>query len=236
MTVQHRRGPRGWSALDEPARCHGVPPQERTVSSGASKRTSKFPLQLDQLSQRHKTGAPPAPGPAASSTSGEQGRALLRPQRPLHEAAHDRNRVNTPAGLGLDSEGVRRRMIERLRATGIRNEQVLDAMAAIPRHLFVDTALANQAYEDTSLPIGLSQTISKPSVVARMIELLLASRRAPLPRVLEIGTGCGYQAAVLARLARQVLSVERLKPLHDKARENLAALSPLGLGSTGLRL
>ena len=130
--------------------------------------------------------------------------------------------------MGLDSFDVRQRMVQRLRACGLRNSEVLDAMAAVPRHLFVDAALVTQAYEDTSLPIGHGQTISKPSVVARMIELLKAGASAratsTLGSVLEIGTGCGYQAAVLALLARQVISVERLKPLHDKARMLLAPL------------
>jgi len=151
---------------------------------------------------------------------------LLRPQRPVHEAAEHARRAAAPTGLGLDSEAVRARMAERVRAAGIGDERVLAALAAVPRHQFIDSALATQAYEDTSLPIGHGQTISKPSVVARMIELLLdgAAARASghLGRVLEIGTGCGYQAAVLARLARNVISIERLKPLHDKARENLA--------------
>lgn len=216
------------------------------MSGTGARRPPKFPLQLAQLSTKQKTTtAQPAQGPAAKATGSkplvkearpEAPRALLRPQRPVLEAARDRAHRNAPIGLGLDSDGVRQRMVDRLRSDGIRNEQVLAALLAIPRHLFVDTALANQAYEDTSLPIGLSQTISKPSVVARMIELLLAGRAAPLPRVLEIGTGCGYQAAVLARLARQVVSVERLKPLHDKARDHLSLLSPLGLSASGLRL
>jgi protein-L-isoaspartate(D-aspartate) O-methyltransferase len=101
---------------------------------------------------------------------------------------------------------------------------VLTAMNSVERHRFVDSALVNQAYEDTSLPIGLGQTISKPSVVARMIELLLAGRTLPngrLGRVLEIGTGCGYQAAVLSQVATEVYSIERLRGLHDRARENL---------------
>lgn len=129
---------------------------------------------------------------------------------------------------GMDSAAVRSRMVQRLRAEeGIQNEAVLGAMNAVPRHLFVDTALRGQAYEDTSLPIGLSQTISKPSVVSRMIELLLlAPGGAGLlqtGRVLEIGTGCGYQAAVLAQVCREVYSIERLRGLHEKARENLRA-------------
>jgi protein-L-isoaspartate(D-aspartate) O-methyltransferase len=128
------------------------------------------------------------------------------------------------AGVGLDSQAVRRRMVQRLSGAGITNPVVLAAMGAVERHRFVDSALVNQAYEDTSLPIGLGQTISKPSVVARMIDLLLAGRQestGKLGRVLEIGTGCGYQAAVLSVVATEVYSIERLRGLHDKARENL---------------
>jgi protein-L-isoaspartate(D-aspartate) O-methyltransferase len=124
----------------------------------------------------------------------------------------------------LDSQAVRARMVQRLAAQGISDPRVLGAMGTVHRHRFVDSALVNQAYEDTSLPIGLGQTISKPSVVARMIELLLVgSRPAPaaLGRVLEIGTGCGYQAAVLSLVAAEVYSIERLRGLHEKARENL---------------
>jgi protein-L-isoaspartate(D-aspartate) O-methyltransferase len=129
-----------------------------------------------------------------------------------------------PSGLGLDSQAVRTRMVQKLAAQGITDGQVLAAMGRIERHRFIDSALVNQAYEDTSLPIGLGQTISKPNVVARMIELLLGGRREPsgkLGRVLEIGTGCGYQAAVLSVVANEVYSIERLRGLHDKARENL---------------
>lgn len=115
-------------------------------------------------------------------------------------------------------------MAEALEARGIKDPAVLDAMAHVPRHLFVDPAIASRAYEDVALPIGLEQTISKPSIVARMIEL--AARPIPLAerrgaRVLEIGSGCGYQAAVLARVFGQVVSVERLKALHHKAASNL---------------
>ncbi len=127
-------------------------------------------------------------------------------------------------GLGLDSPRVRSRMVERLSQTGIRSPRVLAAMEAVPRHLFVDTALVNQAYEDTSLPIGLGQTISKPSVVARMIELIEPADGSPLGRVLDIGTGCGYQAVVIAHMAREVYSIERLLPLHERARANLRPL------------
>ncbi|MES2939859.1 MAG: protein-L-isoaspartate(D-aspartate) O-methyltransferase [Pseudomonadota bacterium] len=129
-----------------------------------------------------------------------------------------------PMGLGMDSQAVRARMVQKIAAQGLSDPLVLAAMHSVQRHRFVDTALANQAYEDTSLPIGLEQTISKPSVVARMIELLLGGRREAtgrLGRVLEIGTGCGYQAAVLGCVAAEVYSIERLRGLHDKARDNL---------------
>ena len=139
-------------------------------------------------------------------------------------------KMATPTGLssgvGLDSKAVRARMVHKLAAQGIADAQVLAAMGQVERHRFVDTALVNQAYEDTSLPIGLGQTISKPNVVARMLELLrqsVASPQGRLGRVLEIGTGCGYQAAVLAHLASEVYSIERLRGPHEKARENLRA-------------
>jgi protein-L-isoaspartate(D-aspartate) O-methyltransferase len=131
---------------------------------------------------------------------------------------------------GLEFHAVRKRMVEKLAAQGISDAAVLQAIGTIERHRFVDTALIAQAYEDTSLPIGLGQTISKPNVVARMIELLLqgaalssGQTAVRTGRVLEIGTGCGYQAAVLAQLCSEVYSIERLRGLHDKARDNLRA-------------
>ena len=133
-----------------------------------------------------------------------------------------------PAGLGLDSAAVRMRMVQRIAAGGVQSAKVLAALGAVERHQFVDSGLVNQAYEDTSLPIGLQQTISKPSVVARMIELLEGAEcvraSGQLGRVLEVGTGCGYQAAVLAKVAREVYSIERLRGLHEKARNNLRPL------------
>jgi len=131
----------------------------------------------------------------------------------------------TPQGLGLDSSAVRRNMMRQLAQQGMTDARVLAAMTSIERHRFVDSALVNQAYEDTSLPIGLGQTISKPSVVARMMELLCRATAVKLGRVLEIGTGCGYQAAVLSLLADEVYSIERLRGLHDKARDNLRHLA-----------
>jgi protein-L-isoaspartate(D-aspartate) O-methyltransferase len=126
------------------------------------------------------------------------------------------------AGIGMTSQRTRARMVERLREQGIADERVLEAMAAVPRHLFVEEALASRAYEDTALPIGFGQTISQPFVVARMIEILIRDRQ--LGKVLEIGTGCGYQAAVLASLAAEVYSIERIKELHERARANLREL------------
>jgi len=137
----------------------------------------------------------------------------------------------------MASDAVRARMVARLAGQGIADARVLRAIATVERHRFVDSALVNQAYEDTSLPIGLGQTISKPNVVARMIELLLGAPALAgkpgdkLGRVLEIGTGCGYQTALLARMSPRVISMERLAPLHDMARRNLDAL-----GVPGVRL
>ncbi len=123
-----------------------------------------------------------------------------------------------------DYGAIRRDMVNRLSRGGVSNPAVLAAMGSIDRHRFVDSALREQAYADTSLPIGLGQTISKPSIVARMIELLLNGATGKLGRVLEVGTGCGYQAAVLSLVASEVYSLERLRGLHDKARENLRTL------------
>ncbi len=126
------------------------------------------------------------------------------------------------SGIGMTSTRTRNRMVDRLRADGIRDELVLEAMNATPRHIFVDEALAIRAYDDTPLPIGSGQTISQPWVVARMTELARAGRT--LERVLEVGTGCGYQTAVLARIAGEVYTVERVGALVAKARRNLQAL------------
>lgn len=120
------------------------------------------------------------------------------------------------------TQRARNRMVERLREQGVRDERVLAAMAAVPRHAFVEEALAHRAYEDTALPLGFQQSISQPFVVARMIELLAAGRS--LGKTLEVGTGCGYQAAVLSHLATDVYSVERIAPLLERAKRNLRHL------------
>ena len=182
-----------------------------------------FPVKLSQTGASSPARKTPAaaptrpltkPSPVVASTPGVKGPATRQPA-PV-------------SGLGLDSGAVRARMVRKLAEQGVQDARVLEAMGRVERHRFVESALVNQAYEDTSLPIGLGQTISKPNVVARMIALL---REAPglqgdvkMGRVLEVGTGCGYQAAVLSHVAREVYSIERLRGLHDKARENLRPL------------
>ncbi|MFP6558831.1 protein-L-isoaspartate(D-aspartate) O-methyltransferase [Paraburkholderia sp. B3] len=158
--------------------------------------------------------------PAASANRSSAMRAAI--PRPGAVPASGAPGVPLNSAFALTSERVRERMVERLRANGIADPRVLQALAAVPRHMFVDPGLATQAYEDAALPIGHQQTISKPSVVARMLELAGAGRA--LDRVLEIGTGCGYQAAVLSRIARDVYSIERIKPLYERAKTNLRPL------------
>jgi len=125
-------------------------------------------------------------------------------------------------GIGMTSARTRERLVQRLKENGIRNPAVLDRIRAVPRHVFVDEALGSRAYEDVALPIGFGQTISQPWIVARMTEALLEG--APLDNVLEIGTGCGYQTAVLAPLVGKIYSIERVAPLLERARERLKQL------------
>lgn len=125
-------------------------------------------------------------------------------------------------GIGMTSQRTRERLIQRLVDQGITNKAVLDIIRITPRHMFLDEAMAHRAYEDTALPIGYQQTLSQPYIVARMTELLLAG--GPLARVLEIGTGSGYQTTILAQLVERVYSVERIKPLQAKARQRLRRL------------
>ncbi|MBN3564156.1 protein-L-isoaspartate(D-aspartate) O-methyltransferase [Aliamphritea spongicola] len=123
----------------------------------------------------------------------------------------------------MTSQRTRSRLVQRLQDQGITDPQVLDVMASTPRHIFIDEALSHRAYEDTALPIGFNQTISQPYIVAKMTELLLAE--GPMKKVLEVGTGSGYQTTVLAQLVDQVYSVERIRPLQEKARKRLQLLS-----------
>ena len=130
-------------------------------------------------------------------------------------------------GLGMTSLRTRQRLIERLTEKGIKDVRVLEAMRDIPRHLFLDEALASRAYEDLALPIGYQQTISQPYIVARMTEILIEDTKLeaqPIEKALEVGTGCGYQAAILSRFSKSVHSLERIKALHDKAAMNLKNL------------
>jgi len=125
-------------------------------------------------------------------------------------------------GIGMTSERTRMRMIDALRREGIRDERVLGAMTEIPRHAFVEEGIASRAYEDTPLPIGHGQTISSPTIVALMTQLLL--EKGPTGKVLEVGTGCGYQTAILAKVVKEVYTLERIAPLMDKARRHLRDL------------
>ena len=177
------------------------------------------------LSPSAKTPAKPAThathAPNLTPRAASQSTPSAKPAARASERTAAPN-VALNGALALTSERVRERMVERLRANGVTDQRVLNAMAVVPRHMFVDPGLAAQAYEDAALPIGHHQTISKPSVVARMIELAAAGRT--LSNVLEIGTGCGYQAAVLSQVAREVYSIERIKPLSERAKTNLRPL------------
>lgn len=182
------------------------------------KQRPSFPARLDTTLAKNRPNAHGVPAPSAA------GAAPVPPAGSVPTRAKPVAAPATSQGHGMESSAVRARMVQKLAAQGITDPLVLGAMGAIERHRFVDSALINQAYEDTSLPIGLGQTISKPGVVSRMLELLRNGHSGKLGRVLEIGTGCGYQAAVLSLLASEVYSIERLRGLHDKARENLRHL------------
>jgi protein-L-isoaspartate(D-aspartate) O-methyltransferase len=183
------------------------------------------------IPSRPRPGFPARLGPSAPSLPRSSGVQALKPvvggRATLAEPSIARKPVaqmSSASGIGMDSQAVRLAMVRKLEAQGVCHPMVLAALRSVERHRFVDTALVNQAYEDTSLPIGLGQTISKPNVVARMAELLCEGHSERLGRVLEIGTGCGYQAALLSHLSREVYSIERLRGLHEKARENLRTM------------
>jgi protein-L-isoaspartate(D-aspartate) O-methyltransferase len=204
------------------------------------KKRPAFPARLD-LGQDAPAPTPrmavtrvQTPGAAAKTTPAvSPPRARSPSPSSPRTAASSAHVAVAPAGLGPDSAPVRARMVRKLAEQGVEDAMVLKAMDTIERHRFVDSALLNQAYEDTSLPIGLGQTISKPNVVARMLALLRQGRNlhvdGKLGRVLEIGTGCGYQAALLSVMAKEVYSIERLRGLHEKARENLRHLRAANL-------
>ena len=176
---------------------------------------------------------PPRPGFPARLDLGQGSKPLARapvraPAPPGMPTPVTNDSAPQAASMARDPIPARARMVQQLAADGIADPQVLRAMGTVDRHRFVDGALLAQAYEDTALPIGLGQTISKPSVVARMLELLMqGGLRGPdgkLGRVLDIGTGCGYQAVVMGQIASEVYSIERLRDLHEKARANLRPL------------
>jgi protein-L-isoaspartate(D-aspartate) O-methyltransferase len=214
-------------------------------------RGRRFPLTLDAVVERKPAerqretrissgvSAVPKPTPTRAERAPTAPSASPAPQRVAGvdaavgavaaSAVQARTQAAHAAAGGMASDRARQALVARVQAGGVTDPRVLAAIGSVPRHLFVDAGLASQAYEDSALPIGHQQTISKPSVVGRMIELLLRDRPAraqahPLARVLEIGTGCGYQAAVLSQVADEVYSIERIRPLHEKAKANLRPL------------
>jgi protein-L-isoaspartate(D-aspartate) O-methyltransferase len=169
----------------------------------------RFPLSLSSLGERGKAAGVATPQTATRNV------AQTTEQR-------SRSDANSARPMSMVSDAVRSAMVGRIARQGVRDEKVLAAMGAVPRHLFLEPGLATQAYIDASLPIGHHQTISQPYIVARMIELLRSNiKDGLLDRVLEIGTGCGYQAAVLSRVATEVYSIERIRGLHELAKANL---------------
>jgi len=184
------------------------------VTGGASRKPgAPAPVATPQTATQNARSnhAPPPARGAAYAGAAPAGQAQPQPQQAL--ARSDL----------MATEAPRRAMAARVARQGVKDPQVLAALETVPRHLFIEPAMSAQAYTDVSLPIGHNQTISQPYIVARMIELLKGSGQ-PLHRVLEIGTGCGYQAAVLSCVAQEVYSIERIKPLHELAKSNLRPL------------
>ncbi|MCT7297109.1 protein-L-isoaspartate(D-aspartate) O-methyltransferase [Ralstonia sp. CHL-2022] len=195
--------------------------RETRISSGVSAVSRPTPVRAASV-ERASPASAPAPAPQrVAGVDAVVGAVAASAVQARTAAAH-------AAAGGMASDRARQALVGRVQVGGVIDKRVLAAIGTVPRHLFVDAGLASQAYEDSALPIGHQQTISKPSVVGRMIELLLSGRSGstgmPLARVLEIGTGCGYQAAVLAQLADEVYSIERVRPLHEKAKANLRPL------------
>ena len=196
-------------------------------------RDKRFPLPLSSVVEKSANAG--RPGPASSKVATPQTATQNAAQNVARTRTSDAPpasaaRVPQPAAVAtrstpLVSDAIRLAMVARVAKQGVKDAKVLAAMEAVPRHLFVEPALASQAYIDASLPIGHHQTISQPYIVARMIEVMRANANGGvLDKVLEIGTGCGYQAAVLSLVAREVYSIERIKPLHELAKANLRPL------------
>ena len=202
------------------------PPKKRfpltldLVTGTADRKKSSAAPRLNSLQTATRNAAKHAPEPNTVTPPHLPVRAPSFPsmQKPPQADLHK------PVDSPLISDAVRKAMIQRLAQQGIKDTTVLAAMEAVPRHMFIEPGLASQAYIDASLPIGYHQTISQPYIVARMIEVLRDGIEGKMSRVLEIGTGCGYQAAVLAQVADQVYSIERIRPLHEQARNNLRSL------------
>lgn len=217
-----------------PARTAGLPglSANRVASTKPLARAATTPMPKPVAASLAPGHAAPVIAPPATTVSPHgfvrhaPAPAAVTAPPPAGSAVQARATAARTGGGGMASERARSALAARLRSGGIRDERVLQAIGAVPRHLFLEPGLASQAYEDAALPIGHQQTISKPSVVARMIELLRhgLAPADPLDRVLEIGTGCGYQAAVLSMVAREVYSIERIRPLHEQAKANLRPL------------
>ena len=202
--------------------------------SGA--KPKRFPLTLDAVTDkatRSRATVAPRFNSTQTAVKNVAARApvLVKSSPPLvvntqieKPVANVINTVKRDENMTLVSEAIRKAMVKRVQQQGVQDPLVLAAMEAVPRHYFLEPGLASQAYIDASLPIGYHQTISQPYIVARMIEILREHTTGKLNRVLEIGTGCGYQAAVLAHVAKDVYSIERIKPLHELARNNLRQL------------
>lgn len=203
------------------------PPKKRfpltldLVTGSADRKRSSAAPRLNSLQTATRNVAKHAPESKVVNPANPSARPLnAAPVTKLTPTVIQPRSTNSP----LVSDAVRKAMIQRLAQQGINDAKVLAAMEAVPRHMFIEPGLASQAYIDASLPIGYHQTISQPYIVARMIEVLRDGIEGKMARVLEIGTGCGYQAAVLAQVAEQVYSIERIRPLHEQARNNLRSL------------
>ncbi len=201
------------------------------MSEGKGQPKKRFPLTLDfvtGLAGRNKANATNALNSRQTAVRNAAHHFVPPKDYVVHARAPEMKRptpaVDKLASMPLVSESVRKAMVQRVAQQGVRDPMVLAAMETVPRHYFLESGLASQAYVDASLPIGYHQTISQPYIVARMIEVLRGGVEGRLQRVLEIGTGCGYQAAVLAQVADEVYSIERIRPLHEQARSNLRPL------------
>ncbi|MCM0044649.1 MAG: protein-L-isoaspartate(D-aspartate) O-methyltransferase [Burkholderiaceae bacterium] len=200
------------------------------MSEGNGQPKKRFPLTLDLvtgLAGRRKADAAALNSRQTATQNAARhassGRPLTAASR-VHEMKPPPPAIDRMANMPLVSEAVRKAMVQRVAQQGVRDPLVLAALEQVPRHYFLEPGLAPQAYVDASLPIGYHQTISQPYIVARMIEVMREGVAGKLGRVLEIGTGCGYQAAVLAEVADEVYSIERIRPLHERARANLRPL------------